>query len=322
MLRVAVIAHDRTGVGIDLIIILGIAAARPVDELDLVFQTAIVLAQLALDDDHLVRGASRMVQRNFIRLGHADLRIARCRAGAAGGIIGIKVGHFAREEDRAVGRIPLNIHAHQLADRAQGQIDRSLVQQRVDHLAVYIAESTRGAVDDNSVVRTHLDGDLLLGRVGIRRAGRCARGTLTANGCSVRGIIPVDVLAHDLADRTDRDIGRSRIADRVNLLALHVVERLCNTVNADGDIRAKFRCYRIRTRGRERRSGHQHGQRQCTNRLFHFKFLLLYILSIKNRLSVPFADGTAVCVDFKFVLHSLINNPAFVSQAPIILIQM
>ena len=275
MLRVAVIAHDRTGVGIDLIIILGIAAARPVDELDLVFQTAIVLAQLTLDDNHLVRGASRMVQRNFIRLGHADLRIARCRAGAAGGIIGIKVGHFAREEDRAVGRIPLNIHAHQLADRAQGQIDRSLVQQRVDHLAVYIAESTRGAVDDNSVVRTHLDGDLLLGRVGIRRAGRCARGTLTANGCSVRGIIPVDVLAHDLADRTDRDIGRARVADRVHFLALYVVERLYNAVNADRDVRAELRRNTVRRIRGARRAAQQGGKRHGADQFFHGVFLPL-----------------------------------------------
>ena len=275
MLRVAVIAHDRTGVGVDLIVVLGIAAAGPVDKLDLVFQAAVILAQLALDDHDLVRGASRMVQRDLIRLGHADLRIARRRAGAAGGIVGIKVGHFAGEEDRTVGRIPLDIHAHQLADRAQGQVDRALVQQRINHLAVDVAEGARGAVNDDGVVRTHLDGDLLLGRSGIRRAVCRACGALAGDGRGVRGIIPVYVLAHDLADRTDRDIGRARIADRVHFLALYVVERLHNAVNTDWDVRAELRRNTVRCVRGARCAAQQGGKRHGADQFFHGVFLPL-----------------------------------------------
>ena len=240
MLCIAVHAADRTGIGVDLVVILRVGRTRAADELDLILQAAVVAAELTLDEHHVVRGEARVRQRNFTRTAHGNGRFRRCSGSAAGGVIGVVIGHFTGQEYRAVGRVPFDVHTHQLTDRADRQVDRSLIQQRINYFAIHIAEGARHAVDHDGVVRPHLHGDGLLDRRVIRRALGCGRRSHAADGRSLAGCIPVYILAHQLADRTDRHIGGAAVADRMHLIALCVVERLHDAADTDRDVRAEF----------------------------------------------------------------------------------
>ena len=336
VLRIPVSAHDCAGIGVDLVVILRVGRTRAADELDLVLQAAVVTAQLALDKHHVVRGEARIRQRDLTRTAHGDGRTGCCSGIAAGGIVGVVVGHFTGQEHRAVGRVPLDIHAHHFTDRAQRQIDRTFVQQRIDYLAVHVAEGARHAVNHDGIVGTNQNGDILRDRRGIRRALRRGRCPFAADRRRQVCRIPVDILAHQFADRADRHIGGAAVVERMYLIALCVVEGLYDTADADRYVRPQSCLGVIRRARRARRAAQQRGEGHGADQFFHGLCPPLSCAVcglwcawgqglcsiIENRLSVPVADGTAVCVDFEFILHVLVDDPAFVLQAAVILIQI
>ena len=239
VLRVTVGIQDRAGAGVDLVIVFDIGRAAAVDELDLIFQTPIISAQLALDEHDLTRRTARMLQRDLARPRNADARVGDRLA--ADGIIRVIVGHFAREEHRAVGRVPLDVHAHHLADRAERQINRAVVQQRIDHPAIHIAEGARHAVDHDRVIRPDTDCDVLRCRCSVRGApGRNGR-AFAADGRGQMNLVPVDVFPHQLTDRADRDICRIIIADRMHFNAIGIIKCLLDPADTDRNVRPEPR---------------------------------------------------------------------------------
>ena len=265
MLCVAVLAQDRTGIGVDLVVVFGIAAAGLVDKLDLILHAAVVVVQLALNNDHFARTAACIAERNVARLIRSEVYAAARRTGAAGREIGVKVGHFTGQEHRAVRRIPLDVLAHDLADRTQRQVNRAFVQHRVNLAAVDIAEGTRSAVDDDGIIRTHLNSDVLRSGGGVRRAVRRAGGAVAADGSGVGRAVPVDVFTHQLTDRADRDISCTIVTNRVYFLPLRIVERAFHAVNTDGRVRAELCRNGIRHVRGPRGAAQQGGKRHCAD---------------------------------------------------------
>ena len=166
-------------------------------------------------------------------------------ARAAGRIAGVKIGHTAaaiavRKQHGLRILIPGNRLAHDLADRADGQIDRAVIQHRLHLVALLIIEGARRAVNDDGITRLHTQRDIFHNCILIQRTGCIGRNTYAADGSRISGLIPVHVFVHQLADRTDRHIGGIQIAERMHFLSVHVEENALHTVDLHRNIRTKL----------------------------------------------------------------------------------
>ena len=232
VLGVVVIGEHRAGGGVDLVVVLLVVAGI---ELHVVYQPAVVPIQIGTGEGYLACGEARVVQGDLPGPLGGD-----GGGGAAGAALveAVGVGDVASagEGDGAGGAVPAHGPAHELADGPDGQVDGAVIEQWIDGLSVGVAEGAGGAVHRDGVLGVELGGDLPARGGAVRGAGGGVGGAGAGQGDGEGGLIPVHVLAHELADGADGQIGGAVVGDGVNLLAGDIVKGALRAVHHDGDV--------------------------------------------------------------------------------------
>src|SRR5699024_6858670 len=146
----------------------------------------------------------------------------------------------AGEGDDAGGGVPAHALAHEAADGPDGKVHGAVVEQGVDGVPGGVGEAAGHAVHGDGDVRGEAGGDAGGGGAAVRCAGDGSAGAGPAEGDGPGAGVPVDVLAHELANGPDGQIGGAAVEDGVDLVAVDVVEGLGRAVYGDGDVRGEL----------------------------------------------------------------------------------
>ena len=139
-----------------------------------------------------------------------------------------------------LGAVPRYVHAGQLTDVAQRQIDGVSVKQRINGLALLVFEGLLFAVHEHlhaliersRAGRTDIFYSFLVVRVIIRT--RIGLFRSTRQEYRARCTVPRDIFAHPAANRAQRHVGRAVVAQRrVNRLAVLAREGSRNALCID-----------------------------------------------------------------------------------------
>ena len=231
MLGVVVVGEDGPGGGVDLVVVLLVVGGV---ELHVVHQPAVVPVQLRADEGHLVGAQPRVVQ------GDLPGPLGGEGAGLGTGLVeAVGVGDLAAAgEDDGVGvSVPVHVLAHQAADGPDGQVDGPAVGHGIDRVAVHVGEGALHPVHQDGVLRMELHGHGAGRGAVIGGAPGGGGGAGAGEGDGVGGLVPVHVLAHELADGADGQVGGAVVGDGVDLLALDIVEGAGRAVHQDGVLR-------------------------------------------------------------------------------------